>query len=425
MEHGILPSVFDDFNLPPKEAYLYFPEGPNLFLELTETKIQRKIFEDSSSYLPLEIDMLSQLNSQLMLNRVIIHSKISEGDKLRFLHAVSFNLSEAIELLKRNTDFLNDYSFIFDNPATGVIKDILNSGIIYVHGRDSDYRPIIVFNINEFTNHKNAYSENDWTNAILFVCNYVIKELLIPGQVETWNIILNLENMSVFSSIPSDIRSIMSVMQGHYKGRLHLIYVFKLSFSLNVLKNVYYAMYPNAEKKVKIITDKNFETDLFTRINPNQIEKRFYGNNDDICSSDIKSIFPLIRNNKSMLINFSAIGCISHTYLLSELDYIERVKEGRVNKVCFEIIKKYGLNYQELMLINKINSPTKDISIVKSNFNKSTRKTRKSSLSSVVNNKRNSSNKVSSYRRQLTFHSANDTLNYKISQGNECKLLYF
>lgn len=426
MEIDILPSLYEDFNMPPKEGYLYFPEGPNLFLELPGSKIQRKVFEDSSSYLPIEIDMLSQLNSELLINKVSLHSNISEGDKLRFLHAVNFNLNETIQLLRNNSEFRDKYSFIFDEPITGVTKDILNSGIIYVHGRDTDYRPIIVFNLSDYMKQKDAYTEEEWSHAILFLCSYVITKLLIPGQVETWNVILNLEDLSVFNSLPSDLRNIMSVMQGHYKGRLHLIYIFGLSLALGFIKSIYFTMYPNAEKKVKVINKSNYEIELHSLVSPYQLEKRFYGLQEDITSQDVKSIFLLIRHNKSMLTYFSTKNSASQNFFLTEKDYIERIKEGRVAKVSLEIIREHGINYEDMINIRKKTSPSKDISIVKSTFINPSRKSRKSSMSSAMNNNLNSSNRFSSYRRQLTFHSAKETMSNKISQENESKhIKYF
>lgn len=64
-------------------------------------------------------------------------------------------------------------------PLTKEIEDILNSGIIYMTGRDHLYRPIVVMNLNLFDEKK--------TELIILSFSYffdeIVSKTLIPGQI--------------------------------------------------------------------------------------------------------------------------------------------------------------------------------------------------------------------------------------------------
>ena len=56
--------------------------------------------------------------------------------------------------------------------------------------------------------------------ASIFLCEYVKNNLLIPGQIENWNMIVNLKGTSV-TSIPAPIRKVISCLSDNFIARLY------------------------------------------------------------------------------------------------------------------------------------------------------------------------------------------------------------
>ena len=65
--------------------------------------------------------------------------------------------------------------------------------MFYVCGRDKNFRPILVFNAKriDMKDFEKSFK------ATILVHEAVIKNMFLPGQVESWNIIYDLGNMGV------------------------------------------------------------------------------------------------------------------------------------------------------------------------------------------------------------------------------------
>lgn len=307
-----------DLNLPPLEALLFVPERENIFKVLDDniyessywsldnkninpqpSEIKRKIFDNKENWLLYELNSLKEVNKQLDYN---ISSNFTDGEKLRFLHSANFDIKETVSLIKNTNLFKLNYKDILNNPPN-VIFEILNTGAIYINGRDCDYRPIVIFDLKKYNYFSSKFELDNWLEAIVYLCNYIIKNLLLPGIVETWNIFLNLDGASMIS-VSGDLRVMISLMQNNFKGRLNQIYIFKMSMLFNILLKIVFKMYPFVEKKLRIIDEENRSTLLYDNICIDQMEKRFFGIRRDLNDiSEGESYFPLklIENDKIIL----------------------------------------------------------------------------------------------------------------------------
>ena len=79
------------------------------------------------------------------------------------------------------------------------IRYILNSGLIYMHGRDCHFRPIIVVEAEKASilMDEKGYTFDEISQALLFFMNYIVNYILIPGQIENWFIICDLKNIGI------------------------------------------------------------------------------------------------------------------------------------------------------------------------------------------------------------------------------------
>lgn len=74
-----------------------------------------------------------------------------------------------------------------------------------MHGRDSRFRPIIVMNLYRIDLKK--INENAMIRGVTFFLEVIVRNMLIPGQVENWVILLDFNNMGLFS-FPIMVRAI-------------------------------------------------------------------------------------------------------------------------------------------------------------------------------------------------------------------------
>jgi len=230
-------------------------------------------------------------NNQTEKSKTISFVEIDDAEILRFLTSNDFKflntLCEINSLSKWKKENLpikiisnlnsNKKYKLNDN-----IDFILSTGFMYIHGFDKQFRPNIIIKPEiYFTNNSNKkfkFEFKDWLGSALFILEFCINFLFIPGQVENWNLIIDLNNVSVYS-LPNELTEILQVIQKNYKYRLHKIYILNLNFMTNMLwkmvKSIIIKDYMN--KKFKVISCENNFGELFNDISRTQIEIKYGG----------------------------------------------------------------------------------------------------------------------------------------------------
>lgn len=90
-----------------------------------------------------------------------------------------------------------------------LIGEALNSGFLYVSGRDYKYRPIIIINVAKLVEHNFPADVMEATTA--FFCDWVVKKLLVPGRIENWYMIIDLNNIGVTSLPVKKVKGIVNL----------------------------------------------------------------------------------------------------------------------------------------------------------------------------------------------------------------------
>ena len=146
---------------------------------------------------------------------------------MRILDACQLDIEAAVEELNFDHKWRVKTLPIFLSDS---MKNLLQSGLYYAHGRDRSLRPITIFSPAVALNHKFGIKE-----AILashFVDQYVIDFMLAPGKIENWIGILDLGNLS-FSSLPKQwIIEFIKAFSHHYYARLRKTYMLNASFGV-------------------------------------------------------------------------------------------------------------------------------------------------------------------------------------------------
>jgi hypothetical protein len=342
----LIKKEFFDFNsnlhlkcFPSKEAFLYIPSLQEEFeLDANENILSRRIFEGKKGFLPKEQDELSKLKSEIeqynLANprqKAEIPAEWSSCEVFKILQACKFDAKSAITNLIHYVEFRKSYFPM--HPTDKAIEILSKTGFLYCHGRDRSFRPIIITRAESYLANVKKYSYDDWLNAIVFFSEYVIKHMMIPGQVETWNTIADLSNVSLLS-LPTDFHKFVKFLQTNYRSRLNLSFVFGmnrlLDFLWRIIRNFLNA---NVEKKIIFLNETNKNL-IFETIMPEQLEAKYGGKANDLFSKNtnnpeeylfnINSLFPPFMPNEEFQ------TAEDKQMLISESEYISLFKQGQI-----------------------------------------------------------------------------------------------
>jgi hypothetical protein len=295
-EINVVNSKRHDDAKPPKEAYFYVPRGREVieFDEKYPNKTMRRIFDGGVEYNYFEIHKLKQLKRDIEKHnsdkpkKLIYPEGWKESDTLRFLQASGYNSFKTIEFLINHFEWRSKNLPIKLSDKT---KEILNTGFIYIHGRDSRYRPIINIVAQIYEKNKKTFQFSEWENAVIYFMEYTLKNLLIPGQIENWDIICDLKNVSI-TSLPEDLKKLLNILQNNYRCRLYLMYIINIggwvSLGWSIIRKF---LDSSVEKKIKILKN-NEINEIFNLINPLQVEKKYEGKATNVNNLFFPPIFP-------------------------------------------------------------------------------------------------------------------------------------
>ena len=132
------------------------------------------------------------------------------------------------------------------------------------------------------------FADHEYETAAFKFIDYVIDNLLIPGQVENWIYIIYVGNASLYS-LKDQIIKIITTMQGQYPGRLYRSYILGLSTMMSYVWLIIKAFLSSSTvKKFFVLKDSEWNV-IHKLVNPSQIEIKFGGTAENIKG---KYIFP-------------------------------------------------------------------------------------------------------------------------------------
>lgn len=219
----------------PDEIYRYWPTGEKVFKGSNKT-IVRYIFYEIE-FTDFELEKLEEFRKYLKLQG-ILSIPLPTEEIIRTLIGCKFNYKKSFDAMNaaltwRRETLPNSYDSLYPKVLT-----LLNSGAIYIHGRDHRYRPLIILNAGNLDLEKN--SSEDYCNLICFLLEYTVKNLMVPGHVENWIIITDLNKQSLHRLPMNELKSIIRILQDNFRCRMIVNYIVNaprtLKFIWTVLK---------------------------------------------------------------------------------------------------------------------------------------------------------------------------------------------
>ena len=281
--------------IPTEEMYRYFPnesdiitlkENPKdnyrfIFCGMKKTEFEEEKLEEFNKFLE---EKMKKKNMEIFLPDWWI-----ESDTMRYLQASEYDFKKVYELIKENIKNTEEGITIIDRR----IRYILNSGLIYMHGRDCHFRPIIVVEAdraNELMD-KLGYTFDEISQALLFFMNYIVNYILIPGQIENWFLICDLNNIGIRKI--SLFKNILSTLS-KFRCRVIKNYILNLGGFIRVaFRGILSVLGSSSAKKIVVVESGKLDV-IQEFILPENLQQKHGGNSPDLIPGENKLFPPVV-----------------------------------------------------------------------------------------------------------------------------------
>ena len=334
------PLLYEIFkkSLPPKEAYYYFPKGKEV-IELHEKKPEknnRRIF--------INVPFNKNEQDWLIQYKLIIAShpenKLPEywndGLNLAYIYSTECKLQKAYDRMINYFKWYNNFFPLNIQPGDKCVQ-LLNTGYLYICGRDHQFRPVIICQPYILQKNLENYSTTEILNSSIFICQYMVNYMLIPGQIENWIMLVNMDGTSILS-LPDGIKKVINALSEYFIARLYRCYILGLNIVLRAIYKIICHFVEKTTVEKVIILDNKEDPRKFQDINPENIEKRFGGNALDLIYDQENCLFPPRMPSNNFFLETENPKEI----LITEEEYIEKYNSGYLptNSVSPYILEK-------------------------------------------------------------------------------------
>ena len=160
----------------PLEGFRYWPKGQDVYIG--EGKHLLRYIFYKVEFTLFERQKLSEFQALLpsVLKDRALPEYFSEEELVRLLIGCKFNLKKAGAALLDSISWREN-----SNPSAFIevphSTELLESGAIYLHGVDCQYRPLIVLNVSRLDLSK--YSAFDYCGLLCYILDYTVKYHMI------------------------------------------------------------------------------------------------------------------------------------------------------------------------------------------------------------------------------------------------------
>ena len=324
------PELFEIFKrgIPPKEAYYFFPKGKDVLEEHNKKpeKNLRRIFINVP-FLEIEnkwLDKYKEIIAKHPENK--LPDYWNDGLNLAYIYATECKLEQSY---KRMIEYFKWYKSFFPlniQPGDKVVQ-VLNSGFLYAFGRDHQFRPLLICQPYILQKCLKLYSDDDIYNASIFICQYMVNYMMIPGQIENWIMIVNMDGTSILS-IPESVKKLMKGLSDYFIARLFRCYILGLNAFLRIIYKIIcnFVEKSTVEKVIVIVLDDKNDKRKDKDINPENIEERFGGKATDLIYDVENALFPPRMPSNNFLLDNENPKDI----LITEEQYIEKYNANEI-----------------------------------------------------------------------------------------------
>ncbi|PHJ21126.1 polyphosphoinositide binding protein [Cystoisospora suis] len=109
-------------------------------------------------------------------------------------------------------------------------------------------------------------------SVVLFWLEFAIHKLLVRNRVEQWRVLIDLDQCSALSAPVGTLKDIADTLTRNYRGRLSQMFIVNSGFVFWGLWQLVSVVLPERTKQKIAVYTSNYQADLFSSVNKNQVE---------------------------------------------------------------------------------------------------------------------------------------------------------
>lgn len=275
----VLSLSLNEFTLPP-EVVLFEPAPEDIHRGGTlapQGKTGNRLIFLNVPLLDFEQKALDKLHEALKNEKALAPGGTMPGyvrlHALRLLQQAKWKVEKAINTIATHLEMRVQKMPVREDA---VLND-LQTAIMYWHGRDRSCRPILVWRMEKV--YALGLDADRATRMILFILEYAVRYLLVPGRVENWVLLVDLTgcglSMAASSTFRSITRNVTKLLEEVYCGRNFTTKIFHMPSLLRAIVN---SLIPEDKKsKVEFVADADIPSTMRKMCEPHQLEVQYGG----------------------------------------------------------------------------------------------------------------------------------------------------
>ncbi|CAE7405363.1 unnamed protein product [Symbiodinium natans] len=299
----VLTQALHEFTLPP-EVVLYEPSAHDIHrggAPLPEGKTGNRLIFLNVPLLDFEQKALQSLHDALKDEKALA----PEGDgvipsyvrlhALRILQQSKLRVDKALSTIATHLEMRVQKMPVHEESVLADLK----SGMMYWHGRDRSCRPVLIWRMEKIS----KFDADRATRMILFILEFAVRYLMVPGRVENWVLIVDLAgcglSMAAASSFRTVCRNVTRLLEEVYCGRNFTTKIFHMPSIVRAIVN---SLIPEDKKsKVDFVADADIAKSMRLMCEPHQLEEQYGGTAPNVREGEAFPFrfFPHCRGPKS------------------------------------------------------------------------------------------------------------------------------
>lgn len=161
---------------------------------------------------------------------------IPDGDLeiLKTMYNKKFDVKKSIQDQLRKVEWIQSkYPFQIDR----INFELLDKGLMYVAGRDRNYRPVIVVRPGVLDIMPELPSNDKMMGCICMIMEYVIKFMHLQGQIENVIMVIDLLGKGLLSMPVGVFKSVMQTIQLNYKCKSRNLFILNAPAAFTAIWN--------------------------------------------------------------------------------------------------------------------------------------------------------------------------------------------
>lgn len=299
----VLSLPLNEFTLPP-EVVLFEPAPGEIHrggAPAPQGKTGNRLIFLNVPLLDFEQKALDKLHEALKNEKALAPGGTMPGyvrlHALRLLQQAKWKVEKAINTIATHLEMRVQKMPVREDA---VLND-LQTAIMYWHGRDRSCRPILVWRMEKV--YALGLDADRATRMILFILEYDVRYLLVPGRVENWVLLVDLTgcglSMAASSTFRSITRNVTKLLEEVYCGRNFTTKIFHMPSLLRAIVN---SLIPEDKKsKVEFVADADIPSTMRKMCEPHQLEVQYGGTAPNVKPGEVYPFrfFPHCRGPQS------------------------------------------------------------------------------------------------------------------------------